>query len=90
MMADMRRKYPTLVRKLIDERNVYMADQIRDYASRFNNIVVMVGDAHVEGICTLLEGYEIRKIRMGDIINKEKLDKIRAELWNREREIDES
>lgn len=83
MVADMRRKYPTLVRKLIDERNEHMAKGIRPYAERYDNIVVVVGDAHVEGISKLLSDLEIRKVRLGDIINKERLDEIRSEVWNR-------
>ena len=82
-MESMRRRYPTMVRKLIDERNDYMADQIRQYAEKYDNIVVVVGDFHVEGLTKLLEGKEIRKIRLGDILNKDSLDKIKAEVWNR-------
>lgn len=84
MIEDMRRKYPTLVRKLIDERNNHMASEVKRYAQNHSNIVVVVGDAHVEGLATLLEGYEIRKIRLGDILDRDKQSKIRAELWNGE------
>lgn len=89
-MAVMRKRYPTLMRVLIDERNEYMAQQIRSYVGRYKEIVVVVGDAHVEGISSILSDLEIRKIRLTDVINKEKLDKIRAEVWNRGREDDES
>lgn len=89
-MAVMRKKYPTLMRVLIDERNEYMAEQIRGYVGRYKEIVVVVGDAHVEGIASILNDPELRKIRLTDVINKEKLDKIRAEVWNRKREDDES
>ena len=78
----MRRRYPTLVRYLIDERNQYMIEQIIPYADRLDNIVVVVGDFHVEGIAEGLEGREIRKIRLGDILNKDSLDRIKAEVWN--------
>lgn len=82
-MEAMRRKYPTMIRKLIDERNEYMASKIASYAERYDNIVVVVGDFHVEGLAKLLEGRDIRKIRLGDILNKDSLDKIKAEVWNR-------
>ena len=82
-MESMRRRYPTLVRKLIDERNEYMIGQILPYTEKYDNIVVVVGDFHVEGIVKGLEGHEIRKIRLGDILNKDSLDKIKAEVWNR-------
>ncbi len=82
-VESMRRRYPTLVRKLIDERNEYMISQITPYAEKYDNIVVVVGDFHVEGIAKGLEGREIRKIRLGDILNKDSLDRIKAEVWNR-------
>ena len=82
-MESMRRRYPTMVRKLIDERNDHMAARIMEYAEKYDNIVVVVGDFHVEGLTKLLEGREIRKIRLGDILNKDSLDRIKAEVWNR-------
>ena len=82
-MADFRRKYPTLMRKLVDERNVFMAEQIKGYAERYDEIVVVVGDLHVEGISELLGDREIRKIRLRDMLNKDSLDKIKTEVWNR-------
>ena len=82
MMADMRRKYPTLVRKLIDERNVLLADQIRGYADRFKNILVVCGDAHVEGICSLLSDLETFKIRLGDIVDEERFKIICKTVWD--------
>lgn len=81
-MESMRRRYPTLIRKLIDERNEYMIGQIIPYTEKYDNIVVVVGDFHVEGIAKGLEGHEMRKIRLGDILNKDSLDKIKAEVWN--------
>lgn len=82
-IEDMRRRYPNFVRVLVDERNEKMASQIRDYAKRFTNIVVVVGDAHVEGIADALSDLEVRKIRLADILDKDRLDKVRASLWNR-------
>ncbi len=82
-IEDMRRRYPNFVRVLVDERNERMASQVRDYAKRFTNIVVVVGDAHVEGIADLLSDMEVRKIRLADILDKDRLDKVRASLWNR-------
>lgn len=82
-IEDMRRRYPNFVRVLVDERNEKMSAQIRDYAERFTNIVVVVGDAHVEGIADALSDLEVRKIRLADILDKDRLDKVRASLWNR-------
>ena len=77
----MRKKYPTLVRKLIDERNVHMADQINQASEKYSNIVVVVGDAHVEGICKLLRDPVIRKIRLADLRDRERMDRVRAMVW---------
>lgn len=85
-MKDMRRKYPTIVRVLVDERNAKMAEQIKTYSEKYDNIVVVVGDAHVEGLAELLSDRELRKIRLADILDKERLDKVRASLWNRSAE----
>ena len=81
-VENMRRRYPTLVRKLIDERNVYMADRINDLTGTYRNMVVVVGDAHVEGICKLINDEHIRKIRLNDIMDREKFDRIRQMIWD--------
>lgn len=80
----MRRRYPTLVRKLIDERNVHMAEQINKASETYRNIVVIVGDAHVEGISKLLKEPEIRKIRLADLMDRERMDKVRDTIWKGE------
>lgn len=80
----MRRKYPTLVRKLIDERNVHMAEQINKASETYRNIVVIVGDAHVEGISKLLKETDIRKIRLADLMDRERMDKVRDTIWKGE------
>ncbi len=82
-IEDMRRRYPTFTRILVDDRNKKMADQIREYTEKYDEIVVVVGDAHVEGIAELLSDKEIRKIRLADILDKDRLDKVRSSLWNR-------
>ncbi|MDR1405156.1 MAG: TraB domain-containing protein [Candidatus Methanoplasma sp.] len=85
----MRRRFPTLVEKLIDERDAYMAERIRGALEKYNNIVVVVGDAHVRGICSILDGTEIEKIRLADMMNQERMDCIRSSIWNRKPGIQE-
>lgn len=80
----MRRRYPTLVRKLIDERNEHMASQISDVAKKYSNIVVIVGDAHVEGISRILKDADIRKIRLADLMDRERMDMVRDMIWKGE------
>ena len=82
----MRRKYPTLVRKLIDERNAHMAEQINRASETYHNMVVVVGDAHVEGISRLLNDPEVRKIRLADLRDRERMDRVRDMVWKGEEE----
>lgn len=77
----MRRRYPTLVRKLIDERNAHMAEQINAASEKYSNMVVVVGDAHVEGICRLLRDTDVRKIRLADLMDRERMDRVREMVW---------
>jgi pheromone shutdown protein TraB len=80
----MRKKYPTFVRKLIDERNEYMARKIMEEHSKYGSIVVVVGDAHVEGLSVLLPDLDIHKIRLADLLDPERLEKIKDAVWNDE------
>ena len=82
----MRRKYPTLVRKLIDERNAHMVEQINRASETYHNMVVVVGDAHVEGISRLLKDPEVRKIRLADLRDRERMDRVRDMVWKGEEE----
>lgn len=85
-IESLRRKYPTLVRKLIDERNQYMADHINQAFETYSNMVVVIGDAHVEGISKLLRDPEVRKIRLADLIDRKRMDKVRSMVWKGEKE----
>jgi pheromone shutdown protein TraB len=88
--AVMRKKYPTLVRKLIDERDEHMAAKITEASKKYENVVVVIGDGHVEGISKLLEGESIRKIRLKTLMDTEAMNVLRAELWSgRPKEVDE-
>lgn len=80
----MRGRYPTLVRKLIDERNQHMADQINKASEIYRNIVVIVGDAHVEGISKLLTENNVRKVRLADLMDNERMATVRDMIWKGE------
>lgn len=85
----MREKYPTLVEKLVDERNAFMAKKINAASDKYNNMVVVVGDVHVRGLCELLEGTEIDVIRLADLLDSERMDEVRSRIWNRSGEAAE-
>ena len=83
----MRKRYPTLVRKLIDERNAHMAEKIKEAAERYDNVVAVVGDGHVNGISKLIEDgspgmRSIRMIRLKTLMGTEEMNALRAELWS--------
>jgi pheromone shutdown protein TraB len=78
----MRKRFPTMVEKLIDERDAYMAEKIRAASEKYKNIVVVVGDAHVKGLCQLLEGMEIEKIRLADMLDQESMNRIKSRIWD--------
>ena len=88
-VRNMREKYPTLVEKLVDERNIFMAGKIKEASERYNNLVVVVGDVHVKGLCGLLDGTEIEVIRLTDMLDAKRMDEVRSRIWNRSKEATE-
>jgi len=82
----MRKRFPTLVEKLIDERDAYMAEKIRGASEKYKNVVVVVGDAHVRGLCELLDGIEIEIIRLAEMMDQKSMNDIKSRIWNRKPE----
>ena len=79
-VGELREQFPSMMKALIDDRNERMANRIRHASGRFQKIIVVVGDAHVEGLVTLLDGLEVKKIRLKDILDPQRMDTIRREL----------
>ena len=50
-------------------------------------MLVVVGDAHVEGICSLLNEKNIRKIRLCDMLDQERMAKVRDMIWKGDCEL---
>ncbi|MCL1978586.1 MAG: TraB/GumN family protein, partial [Methanomassiliicoccaceae archaeon] len=88
-MRKLRKRFPTFVEKLIDERNTIMAARIKEAAEKYKNIVIVVGDGHVKGICELLDGIKIDKIRLADMMDQERMNEVRSRIWNRKAEESE-
>ncbi len=81
-IEEMRKKYPTLVRVLIDERNEHMAKEIMNVCSDYDQVVAVVGDGHVDGLLHLIHDVgDIRTVRLVDLMDPEKLNKIKSEFW---------
>jgi len=63
----MHKHYPKLSKILIDDRNEYMAKSILDLSTKYNKIIVFVGDAHISGLQALVKPDRI--IRLAELLN---------------------
>lgn len=59
--------FPTVKRELVDNRDRFMANRIREYHKQFPRIVAVIGDGHVLGIRKALEDLDPEVIRLKDI-----------------------
>jgi len=57
-------EFPVLKRVLIDERNNYMANRIRELNRSYENIVAIVGDGHIEGMKKILNDLNPEIVRL--------------------------
>ncbi|HKM09653.1 MAG TPA: TraB/GumN family protein [Candidatus Methanomethylophilaceae archaeon] len=79
---DLRRRYPTMMRILHDERNELMADHIIRASEKYDKMIAVVGDAHVQGLIELLpEDVEVKTIRLAEIMDQKKISKIMSDIW---------
>lgn len=62
-------KFPTIKRVLIDERNVYMVQQLSKINEQYEKIVALIGDGHVPGVSELLKSkdVEFETIRLSEL-----------------------
>jgi len=49
------KKFPTIKRVLIDERNLFMVQQLSSANEQYEKIIAVVGDGHIPGLSKLLE-----------------------------------
>ena len=63
------KKFPTIKRVLIDERNDFMVDKLSKINEEYERIVALVGDGHVPGVSELLTSKEIEfeTIRLSEL-----------------------
>jgi pheromone shutdown protein TraB len=59
--------FPTVKRELVDNRDLFMARQLREYSKRFSRIVAVIGDGHIMGITKELSDLDPEVIRLKDI-----------------------
>ncbi len=61
------RELPTVKRVLIDERDAYMADALRQLHAAKGEVVAVVGDGHVEGLSRLLNDVPLEVVRLREL-----------------------
>ena len=64
------KKFPTLKKILLDERNKYMANNLIQIAKEYKNIIAVIGDLHVSGISKILEKNNVghKNIRLKELM----------------------
>ncbi len=77
----MRRKYPTMVRVLIDERDEFMAARIKEVCARHDRVVAVVGDGHVEGLLRLLPAEGRRVVRLAELMDPVRVKELKDRYW---------
>jgi pheromone shutdown protein TraB len=54
------KKFPTLKKIWLDERNEYMANKLIQIVKEYENIVACIGDLHISGVSKILESNNIK------------------------------
>lgn len=77
-MESFGKEFPTAKAVLIDDRNVYMAESIMKLSEKYENIVAVIGDGHVQGIKRLLQTPYVETVRLSELRKKEsqKVDEV--------------
>lgn len=70
-MDIMESQMPSISKILIDDRNKFMAKNMKDLEERFGSVVAVVGDGHISGLIKELEDEEIEVIRLKEIMEEE-------------------
>jgi pheromone shutdown-related protein TraB len=70
------KRFPTIKRTLIDERNEHMVQKLAELNTHYQTIVVCIGDGHVPGISRFLQEKQIQfeTIRLHELQNLKKPD----------------
>jgi pheromone shutdown protein TraB len=60
-------EFPTVKKILIDERDEYMANMIRNLCAKHENVLAVVGEGHLEGLKRLLCNLELEIIKLSSL-----------------------
>jgi pheromone shutdown protein TraB len=68
-LEEIGKKFPTVKRVLIDERNNHMVQQLKRAHEEYENIVAIVGDGHIPGLQSLLQEKDesVESIRLKEL-----------------------
>ncbi|MFQ5907778.1 MAG: TraB/GumN family protein [Thermoplasmata archaeon] len=66
-MEALARDYPAVKAVLVDRRNSHMANELKRLHGTYDHIVAIVGDGHVLGLSTLLEGEDVEVVRLWEL-----------------------
>ncbi len=64
---------PALSKILIDDRNKFMADNLKELEDRFGSVVAVVGDGHVPGLKKELSTRELDILRLKDVMESDEV-----------------
>ncbi|MCK5774104.1 MAG: TraB/GumN family protein [Thermoplasmata archaeon] len=64
--------FPELKRDLVDYRDTYMSKRLIDISKRFDNIVAVVGEGHIQGIEKNLKKLEYEVIHLSEVLEMSK------------------
>lgn len=69
LIEEVSRRFPTVKKVLIDERDDHMADRVGRLAEDYGRVAVVVGDAHVPGLTERLEERfdDVRAVRVREL-----------------------
>ena len=66
-MEEFGKSFPNLKVALIDNRNDYMANAIRNLDTKHGHVMAFVGDGHINGMARLLADTQPRVIRLAEV-----------------------
>jgi len=61
------REFPTLKRLLLDDRNTYMANALRELNKIHQNIIAVVGDGHIDGLKKSFQDINVEIVRLKEL-----------------------
>ncbi|MEE9592093.1 MAG: TraB/GumN family protein [Thermoplasmata archaeon] len=66
-MEALARDYPAVKEVLVDRRNSHMAEELKRLQGAYERVVAVVGDGHVLGLSSLLEGEDLEVVRLWEL-----------------------